>query len=132
LLSLCHQVHEETALLPFSLNKLHFFYYAGFRDLCLALGPTKRRTIRKLRLDDALDLGIDFVFDMRHGHGFDSLSQFLPSVQRVRVVASTLPSWGSQRCRDTKARYENVLTDWIRGGLKEGVDVKIEHWSPYC
>jgi hypothetical protein len=130
ILSLCRQIHAETALLPFSLNKLHFFYFNGFRDLCLALGLTKRHAIHKLRLDDALDLGIEFVLDMRRVHGFDTLSQFLPNVQRVRVAASTLPSWDSQRFRDSKARYENVLTDWIRGGLKEGVDVRIEHWSP--
>jgi hypothetical protein len=130
LLRVCRQIHEETALLPFSLNEFCFFYGNGFRDLCLAIGPIKRHAIRKLRLDDKIMHAMTFTVDMRRDHGFDSLSQLLSSIRRVHVAANTILNQCLPKLwPNLRARYQRILEDWVRVGLKDDVDVKIEFRS---
>jgi hypothetical protein len=117
-LSVCRRIHQETVLLPLSLNEFQFFYNVGFRDLFLAIGPSKRRAIREVRLEDQQLRNILVRITGLQQLGFGSLSELLPNIQRIRV---TTQSWGKD------VRGGKTLGDWLRGGLPRDVDMKIEH-----
>jgi hypothetical protein len=96
----------------------YFFYYAGFFELCLDLSPTKRRAIREVRLEDVTFEALRCVADLRR-HGFGSMSELLPNVQRVYVATDPGHAWRPEYRRQG-------LEDWLRGGLGEGVHMVIE------
>jgi hypothetical protein len=131
LLRVCHQIYEEAALLPFSLNEFKFAYCKGFLDFCLALGPTKRRAIRKLRLTERIFKSVKLAVSDLPAHGFGSLSQLLPNLQRVHVYTRTFPKMFGQQIAQKKTRDEKILEDWVRAGLKGDVEVKVVFWEPY-
>jgi hypothetical protein len=100
-------------------------------DFCFALGPTKRRAIRRLCLTDRIFKSVKLAVSDLPAHGFGSLSQLLPNLQRVYVYTRTFPKMFGQQFSQKKARDEKILEDWVGADLKGDVDVKVVFWEPY-
>jgi len=130
LLATCRQLHTETRQLPFELNTLSFESLAIFETICDKMAPATRSLIKRVEIKDITYKTVDSFLESMKGKEFMTLSQLLPNVCNVNIIALRRPGdWGTggpwSMVRINQRAERRKLGSWLLG--EDGhIEVDIE------
>ncbi|KAF2846848.1 hypothetical protein T440DRAFT_220739 [Plenodomus tracheiphilus IPT5] len=117
LLRVCREIHAETALLPFKLNKFHFCSFVGIEVLCVRITEQQRTAIQAVHLNINLweRPNRRYTMDAMIQNGVDTLPSLLPGLRSVNAQVIWRPTPYDGKTQADMGRYSKKLKAWMHG-----------------